>query len=83
MTTPSVNRAVHYTSFGTPGGEFTSQCRAAIVTEVPADADETARVGLVVLNPTGLFFRPLVDGGCDYDGSEHPRGGTWHWPERV
>ena len=34
--TPSVGRIVHYTSFGTPGGEYTKQCRAAIVTEVGA-----------------------------------------------
>ena len=31
---PSVGRVVHYVSFGTPGGEFTAQCRAAIITEV-------------------------------------------------
>lgn len=31
---PSVGRMVHYVSFGTPGGEYTSQCRAAIITEV-------------------------------------------------
>jgi len=83
MTTPSVNRAVHYVSYGSAGGEFTSQCRAATVTEIPADVSETSKVGLVVLNPTGFFFRPLADGGCDYDGSPEPRGGTWHWPERV
>lgn len=33
---PSIGRTVHYVSFGTPGGEYTSQCRAAIVTEVGA-----------------------------------------------
>jgi len=33
---PSVARIVHYQSFGTPGGEYTPQCRAAIVTEVGA-----------------------------------------------
>lgn len=37
MTTnrPSIGRIVHYVSYGTPGGEYTSQCRAAIITEVP------------------------------------------------
>jgi hypothetical protein len=34
--TPSVGRIVHYTSFGTPGGEYTSQCRAAVIAEVGA-----------------------------------------------
>ena len=33
--TPSVGRVVHYVSYGTPGGEYTSQCRAAIVAGVP------------------------------------------------
>lgn len=31
---PSVGRAVHYLSYGTPGGEFKSVCRAATITEV-------------------------------------------------
>ena len=52
---PSVGRIVHYVSYGTPGGEYTSQCRAAVVTEVPAD-DTEMTVGLCVLNPTGQFF---------------------------
>lgn len=32
--TPHVGAIVHYVSFGTPGGEYTSQCRAAMVTEI-------------------------------------------------
>jgi len=32
-TLPTVGRVVHYVSYGTPGGEYTSQCRAAMVTE--------------------------------------------------
>ncbi|WP_240812569.1 hypothetical protein [Streptomyces sp. DASNCL29] len=86
---PSVGRVVHYVSHGTPvrpnGSQaYTQQCRAAIVTEVdPEDAD---RVGLAVLNPSGMFFHPLTaDGGCVLD--EAPEGardgGSWHWPERV
>jgi hypothetical protein len=31
---PSVARMVHYVSFGTPKGEYTSMCRAAVITEV-------------------------------------------------
>jgi len=34
MTRPSVCRMVHYTSFGTPGGEYLPVCRAAVITEV-------------------------------------------------
>jgi hypothetical protein len=81
MQQPSVGRIVHYRSYGTPGGEYSSQCRAAVVTEVGdpdgADAD-LAKVGLCVLNPEGMFFNR----GVIYDeGGE--LGGRWHWPERV
>lgn len=72
---------VHYQSYGTPGGEFTPECRAAVVTEVDKDNPEV--VGLIALNPTGVFFHPLAfNGGCQHDESKS-RGGTWHWPERV
>lgn len=70
---PSVGRIVHYVSYGTPGGEYTSQCRAAIITEAPED-DACA---LAVLNPTGMFFNRAL---YDATGRE---GGSWHWPERV
>jgi hypothetical protein len=90
--TPSVGRVVHYVSYGTPGGEYTSECRAADITEV--DPHDPTRVGLFVKSPTGLFFQSLADGGCAYDegaldaarGTPTTRsypGGTWHWPERV
>lgn len=67
---PSVGRMVHYVSYGTPGGEFQSVCRAAVVAGV-----EDTVVDLVVLNPTGVNFNR-----CPY--SEEHQGGTWHWPER-
>lgn len=73
---PSVGRIVHYVSYGTPGGEFTSECRAAVVTEVVAGVDGEI-VGLCVLNPSGLFFN---DSNHD---EETKKGGSWHWPERV
>jgi hypothetical protein len=34
MVRPSVCRLVHYVSYGTPGGEYHSKCRAAVITEV-------------------------------------------------
>jgi hypothetical protein len=94
--TPSTGRIVHYVSYGTPGGEYKSECRAAVITEVPAllsegPSDGTA-VGLCVLNPTGQFFNREVpyhegDAGHDHAGAEMAarsyRGGSWHWPERV
>jgi hypothetical protein len=86
MTKPSVGSIVHYVSFDTPGGEYGSWCRAAVVTEVagkavdPGTSAETDSyvVGLCVLNPTGLSLNRGViqmEGGRD--------GGTWHWPERA
>jgi hypothetical protein len=75
---PSVGRIVHYVSYGTPGGEYTSQCRAAIVAGVPEALNPgTAMLDLAVLNPTGMFFNrcPQDEGG--------KAGGSWHWPERV
>lgn len=89
---PSVGRIVHYVSFGTPGGEYSRECRAAIITEVPGDVASPQTIGLCVLNPTGQFFNrtnPRDDGKPDYaggtklcDGLDYA-GGTWHWPERV
>jgi hypothetical protein len=74
---PSVGRVVHYVSYGTPKGEFTSECRAAIVTAIE-DTDEEGNefVKLCVMNPTGLFFNESKH-------DEDKAGGTWHWPERV
>jgi hypothetical protein len=78
--TPSTGRIVHYVSHGTPGGEYASECRAAIVTAVQPGGGtiipETA--SLAVLNPTGMFFNEDVR----QDEGSH-RGGTWHWPERT
>lgn len=80
--TPSVGRVVHYVSYGTPGGEYESTCRAAIVTQVVSEGgmdDITpARVGLCVLNPSGIFFHENLP----QSETSHV-GGTWHWPERV
>lgn len=87
---PTVGRIVHYVSYGTPGGEYTSQCRAAIVTEVPAHLVEEPYdgcpndgthqpwiIGVCVLNPAGMFFdRDLLQDEADH------ASGTWHWPER-
>ena len=70
---PSVGRMVHYVSYGTPGGEYASECRAAVVASVLDDAS-TCR--LVVFNPEGIYFNTVPY-------SEEKKGGTWHWPERV
>lgn len=70
---PSVGRIVHYVSYGTPNGEYKSECRAAVITEVQGPI---TAVGLCVLNPTGVFFNPTVLQ------SEEKAPGSWHWPER-
>ena len=97
---PSIGRIVHYVSHGTPIREdgtqaYTAQCRAAIITEVGdwpegiSEADKqniAVPVGLAVLNPTGMFFHSIADGGCMQSevGADGARtGGTWHWPERT
>ncbi|MFD5788559.1 hypothetical protein ACFWH1_18295 [Streptomyces sp. NPDC127037] len=83
---PSVGRIVHYVSHGTPlrsdgSQEHPPACRDAHVTEV--DPTDPARVGLAVLNPEGLLFRPLSAGGSVHDESGAQLGGSWHWPERT
>lgn len=78
---PSVGRIVHYVSYGTPGGEYTSQCRAAIVTAVHGGEGEGEGVSLAVLNPEGMFFNQLCS-HYEPDGFDMPPGGSWHWPER-
>lgn len=67
---PSIGRVVHYVSYGTPGGEYGKECRAAIVTEVNGDRSIPHDEGL---SPEGTS----LCGGKAYD------GGTWHWPARV
>lgn len=84
---PSIGDRVHYVSYGTPGGEYKSQCRAAIVAAVhepPEDGSWVEPVSLVVFNPEGLFFnqRCLHDEAV-LDSGQRGAGGTWHWPERV
>jgi hypothetical protein len=79
MMEPSIGRIVHYVAYGTPGGEYAPEHRAAIITAVSGDINDPAfgDVALCVLNPTGVFFNVHV---------MHDEGkgnGTWHWPERT
>lgn len=70
---PTVGRVVHYQSYGTPNGEYTSVARAAIITEVNADGT----VGLFIMNPEGIFLnRSIIF-------SEEPKPGHWSWPPLV
>lgn len=71
---PSIGRIVHYHSYGTPGGEFKPEPRAAIVAAVSDTEDQ--KVTVVVFNPTGLFFNEVPF-------SEDGKPGTWSWPPRA
>ncbi|MET8430136.1 hypothetical protein [Nocardia sp. NPDC004860] len=71
--TPSVGRIVHYQSYGTPGGEYLPEARAAVITTV----GDGGVVGLAVLNPTGMFFNEAVPF------AETATPGHWNWPPRV
>ena len=72
---PTVGRLIYYRSYGTPGGEYPSVDRAAIITEVLKSSDPVRnfeeRVNLCVLNPEGMFFnRDVIKG-------DQP--GQWDW----
>lgn len=67
MTPPTVGRMVYYKSYGTPGGEYPSVDRAAVITAVHDDT----MVSLCVLNPEGLYFNHRVTQG--------QAGGQWDW----
>lgn len=69
---PSVGRMVHYQAYGTPGGEYKSLPRAAVIAAV----HENQACDLVVFNPQGLFFNR-----CEF--SAEPKPGCWTWPPRV
>lgn len=80
---PTIGRVVHYHAYGTPGGEFKSVPRAAIITDVKARPghegveDETGyEVHVCVLNPSGIFFNKVPY-------AREPIPGCWTWPPRV
>ncbi|MGY1593241.1 hypothetical protein ACI79D_14800 [Geodermatophilus sp. SYSU D00708] len=75
---PTIGRVVHYQSYGTPGGEYLPEPRAASITEIgtPAEDEVTPAVGLAVLNPTGMFFI------TSFPSAEEPTPGHWNWPPR-
>lgn len=96
MTAPTVGRMVHYVSYGTPNGEYSSQCRAAVVTKAgqwvtvtEESSDPTVRVLTQQFERHTCALAVLNPTGVffnsggvpiRYDGTEK-QGGTWHWPE--
>lgn len=75
MNTPSIGRIVHYQAYGTPGGEFKSVPRAAIITDLHADTDE---ITVMVCNPSGIFFNKTK-----LYPSDQPTPGHCNWPPFV
>jgi len=78
-----ISSQVHYVSHGTPvrsdGTQaYSPACRAATVTEIadPNFGEGETLLGLCVINPTGIFFRTLAEGGCDHSIVGTP--GSWH-----
>jgi hypothetical protein len=93
---PTVSRTVHYVSYGTPGGEYVSLCRSAVVAEVGAWMQDYAREGA---DQNGRRYRTVGQHwdeeacalvvtnptGLFFNTCRHDEGkvaGTWHWPER-
>lgn len=76
---PAVGRMVWYWSYGSPNGEFKSEHRAAIITQVFPQLKEEhelgipPKVGLAVLNPTGMYFNIVVPYSTGVPGH-------WSWP---
>lgn len=73
---PYLGQLVHYTAYGTPGGEYPSVCRAAHVTAVGDSPDPATpnQLDLHVINPSGQFFNRDTPHG------DIGQGGTWHFP---
>lgn len=71
---PALGSTVHYVSHGSPDGTYGSECRAALVAAVPAVTRAPASRGIdvMVINPTGIFFKRVLQ-----DDSKAP--GTWHY----
>lgn len=91
---PSVGRIVHYVSYGTPGGEYGSECRAAVITGQGKGDRITVRngAGEVVVDEydgdlMSVSLCVLNPEGMFFKGdipfSDQHQGGTWHWPEMV
>ncbi|WP_027085407.1 hypothetical protein [Cohnella panacarvi] len=64
---PTVGRMVYYKSLGSPGGEFQSVDRAAVITAV----HNATCIDICVFNPNGLYFNQKVTQG------QNP--GQWDW----
>lgn len=93
---PTIGQLVHYVARGNADSAFPMVCRMAFVTETD-EHFSAFKVGLLVCNPTGMFFHPIEMGGAEYGSGDPGVGapgarcgggdrayppGTWHLPER-
>jgi hypothetical protein len=98
-TAPSIGRIVHYHSYGTPGGEYQPEPRAAIITEIHWNDGAGGEDWRGVMQEA----RPGDDQAAEYIGSislavlnpsgmffneyvdysEEPKPGCWSWPPRA
>lgn len=97
--TPSVGRIVHYHSYGTPGGEYLPEARAAIITEVhwSDSANEHDWQGVeqearrsdeqAEQYISGISLAVLNPTGMFFNEWvpywDQPKPGHWTWPPRV
>lgn len=65
---PTVGRIVHYQSYGTPGGEYLPEPRAAIVTEVKAFFD---------------IHKMAAESGREFVTKVGPDGARTYWADGV
>jgi len=64
---PTVGRLVYYKSYGTPGGEYSSTDRAAVITAV----HNATLVDLFVMSVNGSFVEHRI--------SQGDQPGQWDW----
>ena len=92
----AIGRSVHYVSYGTKNGEYTPECRAAIITEVgqwvtvsQESNDPNHRTLNQEWHPEACSMSVhnptgvfFNSGGVPIEHDEETKKpGTWHWPE--
>lgn len=99
MQEPTVGRIVHYVSYGTPGGEYTSRCRAATIAETGAwmtvpgsestevtDSETPYRTIEQRWEPDACALVVQNPTGLFFNTCSRDEAGgpgTWHWPEHA
>jgi hypothetical protein len=86
MKLPAIGEIVHYRSYGTPGGEYGAECRAAIVTEHTGDPVDhhggDGEHGDPHCPDRPYHGNPFRYCACGWTEPAY-KGGTWHRPEQT